>query len=107
MQMRTAADVGEHARMAQPSKRLVRRISEARVGQVVDQLLHIPETRPLGSHQDAERLQACIVLSAQGDYQAFLAAMDLSRVDWRDALVGAGLGDEDWPERLDAALGNR
>jgi len=25
--------------------------------------------------------------------------------DWSDALVGAGLGDEDWPTRLDALLG--
>ena len=39
--------------------------------------------------------------------RAFRRRLELAGIDWRDLLVGAGLGDEDWPRRLDEALGLR
>jgi hypothetical protein len=53
----------------------------------------------------AERLQAAAVLAARGSTSRLHAALQLAREDWRDLLVGAGLADEDWPERLQAELG--
>jgi len=31
--------------------------------------------------------------------------LNVAKADWRDVLMAAGLADEDWPARLDAALG--
>ena len=56
--------------------------------------------------QDAERVQASLVIRTGGDWHAFQQWLALAETDWRDALVGAGLGDEDWPHRLDAVLGD-
>jgi hypothetical protein len=45
-----------------------------------------------------------IVLLADGSYEALQAhARDAMR-DWRDVLIAAGLGDEDWPQVLNDAL---
>ena len=55
--------------------------------------------------QDAERVQASLVIRTSGDWHSFQQRLALTETDWRDALVGAGLGDEDWPHRLDAVLG--
>jgi hypothetical protein len=54
--------------------------------------------------QDPERVQAALVLMARGDGSRFARAVDLLRIDWRDVLVGGGLGDGDWPRRLDEEL---
>jgi hypothetical protein len=54
--------------------------------------------------QDPERIQAAIVLFAEGDSRRFLSALALAKLDWRDALVVGGLAHADWPERLDNAL---
>ena len=71
----------------------------------MSQLAELPETLPLASEQDSERLQAALVLPANGDYRLFLQQVELAQTDWRDALVAAGLGGEDWRARLDALLG--
>jgi hypothetical protein len=55
--------------------------------------------------QDPERIQASLVITTGGDRYAFRRNLTLAESDWRDALVGAGLGDEDWPRRLVAVLG--
>ncbi|MCW2833230.1 MAG: hypothetical protein JWN68_1183 [Nocardioides sp.] len=55
--------------------------------------------------QDPERVQASLVIRAAGDWDGFQRASELARTDWRDALVFAGLGDADWPSRLDEVLG--
>lgn len=34
-----------------------------------------------------------------------LDAVQLAKEDWRDVLVGAGLADAGWRERLEATLG--
>ena len=54
--------------------------------------------------QDAERVQASLVIRTGGDWHSFKPRLALAETDWRDALVGAGLDDEDWPHRLDAVL---
>jgi hypothetical protein len=53
----------------------------------------------------SERVQAAILLRASGDLRRLRDAVAVTGRDWRDTLVGAGLADDDWPEKLDAALG--
>lgn len=53
----------------------------------------------------SERVHAAIVLLANGNLSRFRQALDLSRTDWRDVLMAAGLADEDWPDHLDRELG--
>lgn len=55
--------------------------------------------------QDHERIQASLVIRTGGDWHTFQTWLRLAHSDWRDALVGAGLGDEDWRNRLDDVLG--
>ncbi|MFD9960010.1 hypothetical protein [Amycolatopsis sp. NPDC058986] len=54
---------------------------------------------------DTERVHAAIVLVAQGDITRFREALVMSKQDWRDVLVAAGLANEDWRTRLDQELG--
>jgi hypothetical protein len=56
-------------------------------------------------HLRSERVRAAVVLLADGDVARFRRAVDLAKADWRDLLVDAGLAHEDWPARLDEALG--
>jgi len=71
--------------------------------QVLRQLADLPPVTTGG--QDAERILAAMVLDTKGSFEAFRQRLELAAVDWRDLLVGGGLGDEDWPRRLDAVLG--
>jgi len=95
--------------MASPTRRLTERIRRdfepAHVGVLLEQLRRIPESLPLGGRQDPERLQAAVVIPARGDLDAFAELVELARADWRDVLVGSGLGDDDWSVRLDEELG--
>jgi hypothetical protein len=50
-------------------------------------------------------VQAAIVLLAAGDWRALERAAKDAEIDWRDVLVAADLGYEDWPTRLDDMLG--
>ncbi len=72
-----------------------------------DEVLSTLRNLPSGltGGQDAERVHASLVIRTGGDWRAFQQRLALAEIDWRDALVGAGLGDEDWPHRLDAVLG--
>lgn len=71
--------------------------------EVLRQLAELSQATAGG--QDSERIQAAMVLDANGSFEAFRQRLELAGIDWRDLLVGAGLGDEDWPRRLDAVLG--
>lgn len=51
-----------------------------------------------------ERIQAAVVLWAQGDLNRFRESLALAEVDWRDVLVRGGLQNEDWRQVLDSAL---
>lgn len=98
--------------MATPSDRLRKRIfadfSEHDAQHVVEDLLDVPESLPFGEAQDAkgaERLQACAVIPAEGDYSRFRERVELLHLDWRDALVSSGLEQDGWPRQLDRLLG--
>ncbi|MFE2595414.1 hypothetical protein ACFXCZ_02725 [Streptomyces sp. NPDC059396] len=55
----------------------------------------------------SERVHAAVVLLAAGSSRRFHEAVRRAVTDWRDLLVAAGLGDESWPDRLQAELGAR
>ena len=56
------------------------------------------------SRQDPERLQAAAFILLEGDVSRIPHVKMLVR-DWRDSLVWAGLGQPDWPDRLNEMLG--
>ncbi|TPG17354.1 hypothetical protein EAH86_11510 [Pedococcus bigeumensis] len=70
---------------------------------VLEELRDLPDG--VFGGQVPERIQASLVIRTGGDWHVFQQWVQLAHSDWRDALVGAGLGDEDWRIRLDAVLG--
>lgn len=60
---------------------------------------------PDDTAEGTERVQAAVVLLSDGNSQRFLQALAIAQQDWRDILVAAQLSDDDWPDRLNAALG--
>ena len=58
----------------------------------------------VASRQDPERLQAAAFILLEGDVGRIPHVQMLVR-DWRDSLVWAGLGQPDWPDRLNEMLG--
>ena len=94
--------------MTIPSDRLRHRVfadfGEHDGARVLEDLLDIPESLPLGEGQNAERMQACVVLPAEGDYERFRSGIERLRLDWRDSLVGAGLEHAEWSRQLDRLL---
>jgi hypothetical protein len=55
--------------------------------------------------QDPERIQAALVIGTGGDWQEFQGMLTLAHSDWRDLLVAADLGHDNWPRRLNKVLG--
>ena len=55
--------------------------------------------------QSRERIEAAVVLLANGDLARLEQHAQLAEKDWRNVLVFSGLGNADWPQRLDAELG--
>ncbi|GIJ09740.1 hypothetical protein Van01_29540 [Micromonospora andamanensis] len=93
--------------MPTPTTRLVNRIrrdfpTPGSSDEVIARLTELPPDAY--GRQDAERVQAALVLAARGQWSRFAAGMELLREDWRDVLVAGGLAEGDWPERLDAEL---
>lgn len=58
-----------------------------------------------GFETGSERVQAAILILAAGDIHRLIRECDDARRDWRDVLVAAGLGFDDWPGRVDELLG--
>lgn len=56
------------------------------------------------SRQDPQRMFAAVVRLAHGRLDKLDTALRLARLDWRDLLVAADFGNEDWPARLSAWL---
>lgn len=73
---------------------------------VISLLTRYPSRLGLDPRYDHERLQAAVVLIARGDIGELSGALELGMVDWRDLLVSAGLGNEDWPSMLARELGD-
>jgi hypothetical protein len=61
--------------------------------------------RVASGNQDRERILAAVVVMAQGDRRKLDSEIKLSNEDWRDVLMGTGLENADWPDRLDHLLG--
>ncbi len=59
----------------------------------------------MAEDQSRERVQAAIVLLADGDAAELEYYAGVAETDWRDVLLFSGLGNEDWRARLDAELG--
>ncbi|MFD4112623.1 hypothetical protein ACFWSJ_04130 [Streptomyces niveus] len=55
-------------------------------------------------HFAGERLQAAIVLLAQGSIRRFHESVRLALTDWRDLLVATELDNDSWTDRLQAEL---
>lgn len=88
------------------SPRLRRRIDAdfPRHADMVVDALHSLDPLVRDSRQDPERMFAAVVRLAHGRFDELDAALRLARQDWRDLLVGADFGNEDWPARLSAWL---
>lgn len=71
---------------------------------LVEQALQELATTETGN-QDAERVQAAVVLTANGDLRRLKGLVRLSHVDWRDVLMGSGLEHGDWREVLEDEFG--
>jgi hypothetical protein len=72
----------------------------------VDPVVERLEALDLGADEPGtERIQAAVVLVAAGDWYAFERAAHDAVIDWRDVLCAAGLEHEDWPQRIEDALG--
>jgi len=73
---------------------------------IITALDRLPEEAGYGEDcLRSERVRAAIVLLANGTLSGFREAVELAKTDWRDLLVAAELAHEDWPARLDDALG--
>lgn len=90
--------------------RVERRIAvdfPGREGEVVGDLLTelVNHLTDRGDQEDKERIAAATLLCGQGRVDRILDAVQLAKEDWRDVLVGAGLADAGWKERLEADFG--
>lgn len=84
-----------------------RRFAPDEVEPIFGLLAEVVYEEPGSTEEGIERIQAAVVLIADGDVQRLLRAMEMAQDDWRDVLVAAGLAHEGWPERLGVALGDR
>jgi hypothetical protein len=55
--------------------------------------------------QSRERVQAAVVIASRGQWERSKSMLHLLTLDWRDVLMAAGLGEDDWRLVLDAELG--
>jgi hypothetical protein len=88
------------------SARIVRRIERdfpasqrAQVERTLGALL------PESDHAGRERIQAAVLINAAGDPDRLEREAREVAIDWRDVLMAADLGFDDWPARVDAFLG--
>lgn len=72
---------------------------------MADRVARMVASAPMAELQDPERLQAAVVLAAEGSLERFERLLAQLMHDWRDLLMSAGLANFDWPARLDAELG--
>lgn len=81
-----------------------RRFSQDEVDFVRCLLAEAVYADPESTAEGTERIQAAIVLLADGNIERFLDAVVMAQGDWRDVLVAADLAQEGWAERLNTAL---
>lgn len=71
--------------------------------EIIAFLLRVAEDHA-DSQQSAERLQAAALILLKGDRSRIPRVRSLM-LDWRDGLVWSGLGQPDWPDKLNQMLG--
>jgi hypothetical protein len=91
------------------SPRIAARVGRDFRGGRTGQATYLLENLSLGSMtpRGFERICGAILIVADGDLDRLLRAAYDAEMDWRDVLVAAGLENDDWPARLDAALAGR
>jgi hypothetical protein len=52
--------------------------------------------------RERSRVHLAILKMADGNLARFTETLRMAAVDWRDVLVGSGLGNLDWPRVLEA-----
>jgi hypothetical protein len=89
------------------SPRLERKVRGDFAGVTADAVLARLTTLRLtrAEKQDPERILAAVAILAAGDAERLESAVRSAESDWRDVLVWSGLGNADWPARLDELLG--
>jgi len=98
---------GEEQISARLHERIRRDFPDADAACGVIGALRVPAVELESSLQSTERLLTAAVVIADGDVGRFRSAVRLARTDWRDLLMAAGLGHEDWPRVLDEELSSR
>ncbi len=88
------------------SQRVAGRIASDFRGEHAAQALDLLSSLDLGgtSPEGAERICGALAIIADGDIDRLIEAAAAAEIDWRDTLVSAGLENDDWRDRLDAAL---
>ncbi|MBB3097383.1 hypothetical protein FHR83_005061 [Actinoplanes campanulatus] len=81
-----------------------RRFAPDEVEPVLGLLAEAIHGEPGDTPEGTERIQAAVVLVADGSSQRFLHAVSIAQGDWRDILVWADLAHKDWADRLKAEL---
>jgi hypothetical protein len=66
-------------------------------------MLHEVENKVFGGDGN-ERILAAVILSSKGSTSRFFVALSVLEEDWRDVLMEAGLGHDDWPLKLEEYL---
>ena len=94
-------------RVAQLTPRLRRRIQHDFPPGTADMVLSYLRTLADSAYggQSRERVQAAVVLASGGQWDRFMSMLQLLRLDWRDALMAGGLGQDDWRAVVDVELG--
>lgn len=85
-------------------KRIRAEFAPGTAEEVVRRLRALPKDRFGG--QDAERMQAALVVQSGGSWSSFKDGLGLLERDWRDVLVRGGMADQDWPMVLSRKLGD-
>ncbi|WP_225827110.1 hypothetical protein [Streptomyces naphthomycinicus] len=87
------------------SQRLARKIEQEFPvdSTAVISMLHDVESESFGG-EASERLLAAVILMSRGDVDRFVMALELMKEDWRDVLMGAGLGSEGWASKVEEFL---
>jgi hypothetical protein len=67
--------------------------------------LDLGDWRIASSAEGRERIQAAILLNARGDRARLAHEIREVAMDWRDVLVAADLGFDDWADQIDEEFG--
>lgn len=81
------------------SERIAARVREDFRSEEVEEALRELATTYDG--QGSDRMQAAVVLKAEGSLKRLKREVRESNFDFRDALMGSGMENGDWPEVLE------